>query len=990
MKKNSSPIVIVFVAAIVSVTWFAWQAWSADADVIRINERVRLANDKIRQLEQVAYMVKALESAVRGYVITGDTGFLVREDQMEARLRTPMQNLLIMSRANTAEQLQMDALKTAVFKRLVLYNYLIDAAREAPVMAGAMIQTRRSPAPDDELTRLINRNLAREHAKLSNLLGTQWFHRKPFLLSMLGSVIAICILLGGLYRIARNMYRAQSAEQALRLSEEKYRQLIEDAGTTMFTTNRGGFFTYVNRKAFELTGHTAEELTGKQYTLLLDPPQQKELREFYENQSFEGPQETTLSFPIRMKNGERKWVEQHVVLVERNGSFAGFQCVVKDIHHTRMANEQLVHAKNEMNILHHRLQSILENTTSIIFIKDVYGKYLLVNKRFEEVFSIKADEIVGHLDKDFPSILHPGKHAVSDRTVILYEKPQEMEETIEIGEETRYFFITKFPLRDHTLRVYGLCGIATDITQKIEDEHKLIASRRKAENAKRTQEVFMANMSHELRTPLNGIIGVTNLLQQMDAGPDLRESIADIRESANNLLVLVDDLLDFSRIRTGQLNMAKEDFDPRHLILRAVGKHRQQAEEKGLSLYCELAESVKDHVIGDPMRLNQILENLLDNAIKFTEKGEVRLLVKVTAGNDKNTTLLFELHDTGIGIPEHMLQDLGEGFSQLQGGNDRKHSGTGLGLALTRQLILLQHGSITIHNNPAGGTIVHFAIPFSRSFFTPVQPLPATADQQAPPPLQGKNILLAEDNVLNQKVAIRTLQLAGATVMLAENGLETLRKLQENDFDCILMDIQMPEMDGLTATREIRNMGSGIPIIAMTASALKGDRERCLLAGMNEYISKPFMPADLFQKILEVLGEREPSFTSFITADNGSPENRPFIDLLYLRNIVENDKDYLLDVLNTFVERTSGMFDHLLNSAQQAAWGETCQHASLLRSSLMIVKIHPLSDIMQHIEQLARSRSNLDSIVPSIRLAIRIYHDAQTELQKEIEEIRDN
>ncbi len=986
MKNISSPIIIVFVAAIVSVTWFAWQAWRADADVIRINERVRLANDKIRQLEQVAYMAKTIESAVRGYVITGDTGFLVGEDQLETQLRAPARNLVIMAKNDPAAEMRMDSLHAAVLKRIVLYNYLIDAARENPIMAAAMIHTKRTPAPADGLTQLIGRNLQQEHAALNHLVATQWFNRRPFLLSIIGSIVAACILLAGLWRIATNLRRVQASEKQLRASEEKYRQLIDDAGATLFTTNRGGFFTYVNKKAFELTGYTVQELIGKQYGMLVDPPVQRELRKFYENQSFSGPTETTMEFPIRMKNGQKKWVEQHVALVEKNGLFMGFQCVVKDIHHKREADERLTETKNEMDILHRRLESILDNTTSIIFIKDVHGKYLLVNRRFEEVFGITQKEIVGRSDKDFPNILHPGNHAVTDRTVILYEKPQEIEDTIQINNETRYFFINKFPLRDHQLRVYGLCGIATDITQRIEVENKLVESRRKTDNARRAQEVFMANMSHELRTPLNGIIGVTNLLQQVEGNPELKEYVADIRESANNLLVLVDDLLDFSRIRTGQLHLAKVDFDPRHVILRVVGKHRQVAEAKGLTLHCDLADGVKNHVMGDPSRLSQILDNLLDNAVKFTDEGEIHLSVRVAAANEKNTMLYFEVQDTGVGIPEDLLHDLGEGFSQLQGGNDRKHSGTGLGLALTRQLILLQHGKIDIHHNPGGGTIVRFAVPFSRSFHVPEQPSPTPPR----PPLEGRNILLAEDNLINQKVAIRTLQQAGANVTLAENGLEALRKLAETNFDCVLMDIQMPEMDGLSATRKIRSMGSGIPIIAMTASALRGDRERCLLCGMNEYISKPFRPDDLFIKIQEVLGEREPSLSGFINASHPDPSGRPRIDLVYLRNIVEDDKDYLLDVLGIFVECTEGMFKHLLNSARHGEWEETCRHASLLRNSLMIVKIHPLSEMIQHIEQHARSRSNLDSIVPNIDLAVKIYNDAQVGLRREMEEIRNN
>jgi CheY-like chemotaxis protein len=255
------------------------------------------------------------------------------------------------------------------------------------------------------------------------------------------------------------------------------------------------------------------------------------------------------------------------------------------------------------------------------------------------------------------------------------------------------------------------------------------------------------------------------------------------------------------------------------------------------------------------------------------------------------------------------------------------------------------------------------------------------------PPLKGKNILLAEDNLVNQKLAIRTLANAGAAVELAENGVEALEKLRQHKYDCVLMDIQMPVMDGLEATRKIRDGGSSIPIIAMTASALKGDRERCLLAGMNDYISKPFLPNDLFQKILEALGERDPVFAKFTGPDYEEQKVPAFVDLHYLRSVVDDNPEYLLDILNTFLERTGGTLTHLANSAQLEEWDETSQYASLLRSSLMVVRIHPLSEIILEIEQQARHRENLHTIVPNIHLAIKLYRDAQSVLQKEVDKL---
>ncbi|MRG46677.1 PAS domain S-box protein [Chitinophaga sp. SYP-B3965] len=988
MKKFSSPVIIIFVAAIISIAWFVYHSWSADALAMTNNQRVRQVNDKIRQLEQIAYTVKTMESAVRAYVITGDSGFLYQEDYMETHLRTPLANLAVLYKDNTEDTKQLESLQAEIEKKITFFNYLIQANQESPVMAGAMLQTRKPATNTDAATSLLTNMLQKEHARLNDRLSNQLLNRTPYLFSILISILFVGFLAWGLYQLVKMINKAGETENELRRSEKKYRQLIEGAGATMFTTNRGGFFTYVNNKALDLTGYSAEELMGKQYTMLLDPPQQKELRTFYETQAFEGPDDSTIEFPIRQKNGEKKWVEQQVVLLRHHGVVKQYQCIVKDIHARKMMQMKLESAQKEIDIINFRFQSVLRNSPSVIFIKDVYGKYLLVNERFEEVFGINREHILGRTDKEFPSKLKPEKYAPSDREVVLHERPVEMEDMLEINNETRYFFITKFPLRDHTKRVYGLCGIATDITDRIEHEHALISARKKAEHARKTQERFMANMSHEIRTPLNGIIGISNLLKQTEVKPEQKEYITDIKESANNLLVLVEKILDFSHLNAGKLTLSRIDFNPAHVIRKALNSKREEAENKGLQLALDIDPEMPETVIGDPSRLHDVIVSLMDNSVRFTEQGSIHLAAQISAKDEEKITFSFELRDTGMGIPDHLHEEVFESFSQIHGSDDRKYGGAGLGLALTRSLLKLQQGQISVHNNEGGGTLVRFSVPYH--LFAVPQEIPSETGNHHLPPLYGKSILVAEDNILNQKVAQRTLAGAGATVEIAENGVEVLNKLEGNKYDCILMDIQMPTMDGLRATRQIRDQGLGIPIIAMTASALKGDKERCLLAGMNDYIAKPFIPNVLFQKILEVLGERDPEFANFNGLDYEEQSHRPFIDLHYLRGIVDDDPDAMLDLLNTFLERTSGMFDNLQNSAQLENWDDALQHASLLRSSFMIVRIDPLSKIILEIEHNVRNKTYLHTVLPDINLAIKIYLDAQLILKKEMEQIKKN
>lgn len=755
-------------------------------------------------------------------------------------------------------------------------------------------------------------------------------------------------------------------------NEAKYRRLIEGAGAVMYTTNRGGYFTYLSPQVESFTGYQPDELSGKSYTVLIDPAHLDEIRNFYELQVLQGPDETTRELTILRKNGDIRWVEQQVVILRENGKFQGYQCLVKDIHQKKMIQLQLEQTEQEMRQVHYRLESILENTPTVIFIKDLEGRYLLVNKRFEELLGVPSAQIIGKKDQDFPETFKSGQDVESDREVLQQGHQVNIEEKVETEQATRYFLITKFPLRDHMQQIYGLCGIATDITDRIRYEHGIIDARQKAEKAKRLQEIFMANISHEIRTPLNGIIGMTNYLRTLPAYPAYREPIDDIAESANQLLVLVDSLLDFSELKAGKAHLKRTDFDPRFLVKKSLAMAHSKAEAKGLTLQYELSPDIPDHILGDPVRLQQVLDHLIDNAIRFTEEGSIRLKVKVTDMHDMHLSLSFELQDTGIGIPTEKLQELQEGFLQAEGDSDRRHGGAGLGLALAKQLIHLQQGQMTLESKAGEGTLIRFSIPFHRNLFSQ-----KTTEEQDLPSLHGKTILIAEDNPINQKVAARTLEQAGAAWEIAVNGFEVLKKIKEKKFDCILMDIQMPEMDGLKATRLIRQEGSPVPVIAMTASALKGDREKCLLAGMNDYISKPFIPDDLYHAILRALGEyaQEPLPPS---------GTRPFVDLHYLRSVSENDPQYLRDALHTFIENASDVFDHLMHSAMQQSWDEVYQYANLLLNSLNVVRILELSIVIQRVSHHARNRIHTDKIMEDLLLAISIYKDAQQVLQKEI------
>ena len=375
------------------------------------------------------------------------------------------------------------------------------------------------------------------------------------------------------------------------------------------------------------------------------------------------------------------------------------------------------------------------------------------------------------------------------------------------------------------------------------------ALRESAEQANRSKSEFLANMSHEIRTPMNGIIGLTTLLLGTKSNNESREDLEGIKFTAYSLLHLLNDILDFSKIEAGKLDLAPVEFSIADTVGGVVRSLRITAEAKGLALRMRVDDGVPKYVFGDDMRLRQVLINLLNNSIKFTEAGEIVLTARAGEGEE----IHFAVADTGMGIPADRQQKVFEVFQQADGSTARRFGGSGLGLSICRRLVELMGGRIWLESpDPATevGSVFHFTVRM-RAAGGPVGVPESPAAAVAIAPLR---ILLAEDNRVNQVVAVRLLEKAGHTVTVAGDGAEALAKLGAAVFDCVLMDVQMPGMDGMEAARRIRAAGNGIPIIALTANAMMGDRDECLAAGMNGYVVKPFELSEVEEALRAYVG----------------------------------------------------------------------------------------------------------------------------------------
>jgi signal transduction histidine kinase/CheY-like chemotaxis protein len=395
----------------------------------------------------------------------------------------------------------------------------------------------------------------------------------------------------------------------------------------------------------------------------------------------------------------------------------------------------------------------------------------------------------------------------------------------------------------------------------LERTHDLELALRRADAANQAKRDFLSNMSHELRTPMNGILGLSYLALQSNPEPQLRDYLRKIHDSGEHLLAIISDILDFSKIEAGRLELEESDFDLAHVFEGVADKTGHAAEAKGLKLAFEVDPLLSRPLRGDRTRISQVLLNYVENAIKFNAKGEVRVRAIRLECDDGRCLVRFEVVDSGIGMSDAQMSQLFQLFQQADMSTTRKYGGTGLGLAISKQLASLMGGEVGVDSAPGQGSTFWFTAMLSTGTDRPAAPVgveplaPSLADGAA---IQGARILLAEDNPINQEVVAALLEHVGATVCRAGNGQEALDALQRERFDCVLMDVQMPVMDGLEAVRRVRAdpRVAAMPVLALTANASDADRQLCLAAGMDDFITKPIMPATFYAMLARWLSRR--------------------------------------------------------------------------------------------------------------------------------------
>ncbi|MCC7439503.1 MAG: PAS domain S-box protein [Armatimonadetes bacterium] len=644
------------------------------------------------------------------------------------------------------------------------------------------------------------------------------------------------------------------SEDEMRASEERYKYLVDHASDIIYRANAEGEFTFVNPTAVRVLGFQLDELIGKHYMALVAPAHRDGAKRFYLKQFITRTLNTYYEFPCIAHDGRTLWFGQNVHLILEGGRIAGFQAVARDITERKQVEEAL----RESEALFH---TAFDSAPIGMALVSIEGHWLQVNRALCQIVGYSEEEL---LQTNFQSITHTDD--LEPQMDLLYrtligELPGYQMEKRYIHKQG-YSVWTQLSVsivRDPQSKPLYFISQIQDITAQRQTLTELAEARDAALESTRLKSQFLANMSHEIRTPMNGIIGMADLLMTTRLEPEQRQFASTIQASALDLLTILNDILDFSKIEAGKVSFENIPFSLRGALTAITQLLWPRANAKGIHLAFSIAPDVPDRLMGDPVRLRQVLNNLLNNAIKFTAFGEVVVRVMMAEEQPPGAvTVRFQVSDTGIGISSNVLPQLFTPFNQADNSTTRKYGGTGLGLAICQQLVELMGGTIGVQSQSGIGSTFWFVLTF---------PLASEAIVEAhhpPPALQypereeqalhnaSTRILVAEDNPINQRVTVGQLARLGFQADVVSNGVEALDALSRTQYDLVFMDCQMPEMDGYQASREIRRREGSrrTTIIALTAGAMQGVREECLAAGMDDYIAKP-VQLEKLQTILD-------------------------------------------------------------------------------------------------------------------------------------------
>lgn len=755
----------------------------------------------------------------------------------------------------------------------------------------------------------------------------------------------------------------------LKQSEERNRLIMNSALNAIITINTKGEITFWNNQAEVIFGWQREEVIGKKLDEIIIPEIHKDghklgMKKFME--TGEGPVlNKQLELPALHKNGNEFPVEISITPIQQNNETI-FCSFIQDISERKKAESNLKFQEEKFrNIIANMNLGLMEVDNNEI------AKY--VNQSFLEISGYEESELLGKKpsslfftwdDNEFITTkIENRKKGLSE----IYQVPIKNKRG-----ELRWWAISAAPNYDDKGNQIGSIGIHLDITSQKKLELELEKEKVKAEEASKAKEAFLANMSHEIRTPLNAIIGFLRELSKQQLTEIQKIYIENSTIASKHLLAIINNILDISKIEAKEMVLDQEDFSLKKSIKNVVTVLQPKATKNGIEIITNWDKKIAKALVGDSLRLEQILFNLIGNAIKFTANGEITITTKLVHENTSGQQISISIKDTGIGMDAEFVANIFKKFSQEDKKTTRKFGGTGLGMAITKELINLMDGSITIESQKNIGTTITIILnlPKGEGDFEEVNVIINEAIN-----LEGIKVLLAEDNEMNRMVVQNSLQYYNCHVTEVENGLEAIWALEKEEFDVVLMDIQMPELDGIEATANIRTqLKLNVPIIALTANAFKTEIEKCYAAGINDYVTKPFDENLLIETIYK-------------NVNKSKLPKRPKEELLYnlnsLYNLSRGNNDFVIKMIEIFIKQTE---DTLIKVSEAITTNELTNISKLIhkiKPSVEGMGIKSLMDDVKKLETMDKSQDNKEEV-------IRLFEIVKEGLQLSIDQLKQN
>jgi PAS domain S-box-containing protein len=745
---------------------------------------------------------------------------------------------------------------------------------------------------------------------------------------------------------ARQLYQyEQNADARLQLinSERNYRTIVEKATEIIYKTNRQGRFIYVNPVAERITEYSKEELFEKHFRDLIRVDYQEKVLHFYAGQIHDARVTSYHEFPIVTKSGQERWIGQSVQYSPLEESNYEFTALAIDI--TERKNfERNIFLQEE------KYRNIIANMNLGLLEVDIDGTIQYSNQGFTEISGYAHEELIG---KKATDLFIQGVMNVEKMREHSKERSKGVSDIYELSVknkrgELRWWLISGAPHYNDAGELIGSIGIHLDITDQKRLEQELEVAKVRAEESSKAKEVFLANMSHEIRTPLNAIIGMNRELGRGSLDEKQRLYLGNASTASQHLLSIINNILDISKIEAGEFQLDQYHFNLNDTVHDVAAIMVNRAEEKGLKLYTQISEEISPTLIGDSSRIRQILLNLVGNAIKFTDRGNVSMTCNLLEKNGQRQKIRLTIADTGIGMNQAFTQNIFNKFSQEDKSISRKQGGTGLGMAITYELVQLMQGTIQVKSQKDIGTTIdiELILPVGDARKVAVN---STEDEVMD--IRDARILLVEDNEFNRLVATSILKHYACEVVEAVNGLEALKVLQNESFDVILMDLQMPVMDGFEATKVMRTeLGITTPIIALTANAFKTEIDHCMAVGMNDCVTKPYEEKTLVDAIYKNILQGKSSNNKELNAKL----NHMLYNLNKLIDISRGDKDYVRKMIQIFIDQSEASIRQIREAYQAKDLDTVYKTAHRIKPSIDSLEITTLTAEIRAIELLGK------------------------------------